>query len=33
MQAMNERNLTVSQVGRSAFGALVPDIAAILLWR
>jgi glutathione-regulated potassium-efflux system ancillary protein KefC len=32
MQAMNERNLTVSQMGRSAFSVLLfQDIAAIPL--
>ncbi|MDT1879130.1 hypothetical protein FPK46_37210, partial [Acinetobacter baumannii] len=32
MQAMNERNLTVSQMGRSAFAVLLfQDIAAIPL--
>ncbi len=34
MQAMNERNLTVSQLGRSAFAVLLfQDIAAIRWWR
>ena len=32
MQAMNERNLTVTQLGRSAFAVLLFRISPLFLW-